>query len=180
MRCHGCGSLYVEKKGNLTLQSCSLGRFTLNNVSYFACPECGSQLLPNETWHLADQEENSIIQKYIEEMPVKKFISTNETATLLGITRQALHKHKKIKRGFIYSITISEKKMFNKKSVILFKETGDGRFNLVQDSIDSNTKYIFLETTPSENKFIEHGGIQQDIFWDFFESKSGGMNYAKV
>jgi hypothetical protein len=67
------------------------------------------------------------------------FVTPKEAADILDITRQALHKHHRIQKGFIYSIVIGGRKLFNRVSVQLFKETGDGRFNLItENSVHQN------------------------------------------
>jgi len=71
-----------------------------------------------------------IEQHVINNLPVSDFISLNQAADLLGISKQAFSKHPRVKRGFIYSTTIDNKKFFYKRSVEAFRDTKDGRVEI--------------------------------------------------
>jgi hypothetical protein len=81
-----------------------------------------------------EERRYEILKQWLQSQPLNAFISATETASILGISRQALHKHKRIRRGFIYCTTFGEKKvrLYLKNSVLQFKKTGDGRFPLRQ------------------------------------------------
>jgi hypothetical protein len=73
-------------------------------------------------------------------MPISAFLSSAETAAVLGISRQALHKHRRISRGFIFQTTFGGSKVYLKESVEHFRKKGDGRFKLIAAQADSATK----------------------------------------
>lgn len=130
MKCGDCGTEMVFRRGEIDIDNVSLGSFQLHDVEFWECPACNDQILPAETWTAADQEEGRLIKERISQLPVGDFISAAETAQILDVTRQGLHKNKRIGRGFVYSTMIDGKKFYHKKSVEQFKQTGDGRFAL--------------------------------------------------
>ncbi len=73
-------------------------------------------------------------------MPISAFLSSAETATILGISRQALHKHRRISRGFIFKTSFGGNQVYLKKSVKRFLEKADGRFKLITSHADTATK----------------------------------------
>jgi hypothetical protein len=77
-----------------------------------------------------ETERNNRIQKILIQFPISDFISAGETASILGISRQALHKNRRINHGFIYKTKFSGVTVYLRLSVLMFKKTGDGRFTL--------------------------------------------------
>lgn len=130
MRCYNCRSKCHKCNGDLILSNSYIGDFHLCDVTYFKCEQCDNILLPEETIKKSEEKYKKIRDELISNFPISEFLSPSETAELLNITRQALHKNQRIKRGFIYSIKLAGKTYYLKKSVLLFKETGDGRFPL--------------------------------------------------
>jgi len=57
-------------------------------------------------------------------------VTSSEAARILDISRQALHKNRRIKNGFIFHTRFGNGIVYLRKSVELFKETGDGRYPL--------------------------------------------------
>jgi len=132
MLCNNCGGNLIEITGNLSFDDDIIGRYEITNAHYSKCEQCGEKLLPEATWEKADLEEAKTLEKMITSLPVSEFISATEAAKNLGISRQAIHKHNRIRKGFIYSIKLGGKLFYHRKSTLLFKETGDGRFPLVK------------------------------------------------
>jgi len=130
-------------KGTLDLESVSLGRYLLHDVEFWECQRCGNRILPNATWIAADREHERLLKERISSLPAGDFLSAAEAAQLLGITRQALHKHRKISKGFVHSITIGGKKHYHKRSVVLFMQTGDGRFP-IGESKQKDSPYVVV------------------------------------
>jgi hypothetical protein len=135
MKCYECGGEFVESTGDLDLTNRLIGKYTLNSVCYGRCGNCGEILLPDETWTAADIEEGRIIKERLEKFPISEFISASEVADILGISKQALHKHQRIKNGFIFSVKHNGRIEYHKKSVEMFKEKGDGRFPLFRGEL---------------------------------------------
>ncbi|WP_045211265.1 hypothetical protein [Desulfonatronovibrio magnus] len=130
MKCHLCGEKLISQTGTLQLPSKILSDITLNNVLFFKCEHCEEVVLPSETWKIADNEEKKQIEDCLKNLPVKDFIGASKASSILEISRQALHKHRRIRRGFIYSILHEDKILYHEKSVRLYKQKGDGRFPL--------------------------------------------------
>ncbi|MDU9049749.1 MAG: hypothetical protein Q3M30_12950 [Candidatus Electrothrix sp. Rat3] len=144
MKCYNCGGSFVDLTGTVDLPSVALGSFKLNNVSHSKCFQCGEVLLPDDTWELADQKENDLINDFLMNLPVKEYIGASAVASILNMSRQGLHKHRRIRRGFIYSIMHEGKRLYSKRSVEMYKETNDGRFLLSETISQEKTEYVFV------------------------------------
>lgn len=156
MDCISCGVEFSEKKGTLSFSDRIIGEYSVSNVLYYHCSECSEYLFPPETIDKLEKTRAKRTKELIDQLSIRKFVSASEAAELLGISRQAFHKHRHIKRGFIFSTTINEKKYFVRRSVLLFKENGDGRYPLVPSSwkmglIKTFGRTIPIYTTESDN-----------------------------
>jgi len=130
MKCYTCGNIYSEHKGILELHNKSIGSYNVYLAKYYKCSGCGALLFPKETAKKIESKEEEIRNNLIRKLPIGEFITATEAFDILEISKQAFHKHRRIKNGFIYSAILGGKRLYNKKSVQLFKETKDGRFNL--------------------------------------------------
>jgi len=183
MKCYNCGHEFVSYTGSLELPSKILGSYTVNNVCYLKCSHCGELFLTDTAWQLADEKENQLITDFIGDLAINDFIGASKTASILGISRQALHKHRRIRRGFIYSITLEGKKYYHRESVNLFRKTGNGRFPLMKSVPQKAVKYILVTTPPqpAQNRFSEYGGQNEIISWSSGQSsqpKLSGHSYG--
>ena len=168
MKCYACGGNYIEHTGSLELPSKILGDFTIDNVPYLKCDHCEEIMLPDNTWQTADQEENRLIKDFLTNLPLKKYISASSAASILEMSRQALHKHRRIRRGFIYTILHEGKIYYHNDSVLLFKETGDGRFPLKKQVPQREKEYIVVTIPYSSegNRFLGFGGEKKITGWN--------------
>lgn len=130
MKCHSCKCEYEQRKGTLRLADDHVGSLEVYNVTYFECGDCGDYLFPLETAKKIGDERDRKLEEILRSRPISEFVSAAEAGAILGISRQALHKHRRISRGFIYQLPFGEKTVYLKKSVLQFKKTGDGRFLL--------------------------------------------------
>lgn len=156
MKCYECGDELIQNTGDLNLTNSLIGTYTLHSVSYSKCKGCGDIILSGNTWTAADEEERRIIKDRLEKLPVNEFISATETSNILGISKQALHKHHRIRKGFIFSVQHNGRVEYHRKSAELFKQTGDGRFPLSCyagiEASQNNTRYILIPTIASPVK----------------------------
>jgi hypothetical protein len=159
MKCYDCGELYNEISGSLPLHDDFIGDYIVQDVHYYHCGKCGKILFPTDTILKIESIENDSKAKLINKIPVSEFVFANDAADMLGITKQAFNKNHRIKNGFIYSITIGNKKLYNKKSIQLFKQNGDGRFNLSHQPRIENPKLVIV----SNRSFVEKSLYQSDI-----------------
>lgn len=147
MRCLECGSTYTKHTGSVTLYDSFIGNYHVFDVEYYKCDSCKNLLFPKETAIKIEKAEQERREYLIKRLPLVEFIFASEAAEILNISRQALHKHRRIRLGFIYSITFGGKKVYHKKSVILFKEQDDGRFPLTNEVSISSPCYLSPELT---------------------------------
>ncbi|QSV46240.1 helix-turn-helix domain-containing protein [Geobacter benzoatilyticus] len=150
MRCDMCNGAVSSVIGSISFASKVLGRILVPHVKHSKCRDCGDISIDfNESKKIHDfisKKESDAIYS----LPIGDFISLNEAADILGITKQAFSKHSRIKRGFIYSVTIDNKKLFYKKSVEEFKRTGkDGRIMLAPQ------KQEFYEKKKAHTNYID-------------------------
>jgi hypothetical protein len=130
MRCYKCGGTYIEKSDLYEFVDPYVGPISVQGVPYFRCEKCDDTLFTVEMAQALEDARNNRRQELLNQIPISDFLSASETASLLGISRQALHKNRRIRRGFIHQITFGGATVYLRKSVIQFKKTGDGRFPL--------------------------------------------------
>lgn len=134
MRCLKCGGEYERHHGTLGLVDKFIGEYEVHDVDYLRCKRCKRYLFPEKTAKEIERKIEQIKKQLIGRLPVAAFIPASDAAKILGISRQALHKHRRIRRGFIYSIKIGGRTLYNLDSVLKFRESGDGRFPLFDKS----------------------------------------------
>ena len=134
-KCEYCDGSVTKVKGVLPFKSKALGAVTVPDIEQHKCSKCGNTVISLDEADKVTTFIKNKEQEIINNLPVCDFISLNQATERLGITKQAFSKHPRIKRGFIYSITIDNKKYFYKRSVEAFKETKDGRVSLSYSSI---------------------------------------------
>jgi len=142
MKCHKCEGSYVEVHECLTVHDSQVGLISLPRVKYLKCNRCSDALFPAETSRLLDIIKKEILSIFIANYPIKGFMSSSETAQYLGITKQALHKNKRIRRGFIYHLTLDGMIYYINESVVLYKIKGDGRFPINLSPVDSTSSLL--------------------------------------
>lgn len=130
MDCLECGGTYTEKSGTYSLVDPYVGEIILEGLSYYQCDKCGDILYSAEMAQEIDSQRNKRIHEIIDRFPIGDFITAAETASMLGISRQALHKNRRINHGFIYQIKCGPTTHYLKESVQQYKKFGDGRFSL--------------------------------------------------
>lgn len=159
MKCYTCGNIYQEHEGSLELQNNIIGKYKVYSVKYYKCAGCNELLFSKETAKKIEAVEEEKLNKLIENLPVKDFIMAAEAAEILGISKQAFSKHSRIKRGFIYSIIKGDKglKLYSRKSVMLFKETRDGRFPLCKEKLQKPAKYKVINFVQRDTKIPSYG-----------------------
>jgi hypothetical protein len=101
MNCFECGSTFEEKNGFLQVTDPYVGLIALEGVLYYQCNKCGELLYTEETARAIEIERKKRIEDILGGYPVKDYLNAAETASLLGISRQALHKNSRIRHGFI-------------------------------------------------------------------------------
>jgi len=142
MRCINCSGQIVTIKGDLKLQDKVLGDFTAPNTEFEQCENCGEKLYSPITLKAIEDTEAKRKEELLLKKPLENFLSATEVAKILGCTRQAIHKHKRIRRGFIHFVKHNGILLYLKESVELFKETGDGRLPLAEKKKKRKSKVI--------------------------------------
>jgi hypothetical protein len=88
-----------------------------------------------------ESQRKARIHELLSQFPIRDFINSADTAAILGISRQALHKNRRINHGFIYQLKFGLLTLYLKQSVYQYKETGDGRFPLHSHRYSPLTPY---------------------------------------
>jgi len=130
MKCHNCGGSYKSFKGPLYIQDQYIGPFEVDIPEYLKCENCGEYLLPGRWAEEIDRARARKLEELLRDQPLREFVTAPEASRLLGISRQALHKNRRIKKGFVFYTRFGSGILYLKKSLELFKETGDGRYPL--------------------------------------------------
>lgn len=176
MKCLKCDGDYIEREGTLRLPDEYVGSVTVFNVAYLECEECQDILLPYATAKKIEKAQDLELQRILQSLPLGDFLTAAETAEIFKISRQALHKHRRISRGFIYQTQFGGKIVYLKKSVQLFKEQGDGRFllgpqetpTMYSRGLESTIPYFTLDTLnsdfpPPARPFLDFVGISNTL-----------------
>jgi len=130
MNCAICNIKLTKTRGCFKFKSQVLGEILVPDIIFFECNICGDRIIsPEEGEKVIDYVEKKE-QIAINKLPIGEFMTANEAAEILEITKQAFSKNYKIKNGLIYSAKIGGKKYYYKKSVELFKEKNNGKFLL--------------------------------------------------
>ncbi|WP_300464239.1 hypothetical protein [Desulfobacula sp.] len=161
MRCLSCGGEFKENKGSLLLDNTIIGGFSVHGIEYKKCNQCNKLRFSAKAAKLIEETKKKIERKLIGNLPISDFIGATAAAKILNISRQAMHKHRRIRRGFIYYVKLEGKILYNIKSVKLFKENGDGRFQLHKQTTKKEVKYLFVQKGP-----------HKDLLWDIHRDKS--------
>lgn len=134
MKCYECGKgEYQERhEAKFRVDDNEIGTFYVADVSYMQCSHCGDRLFGSEDARKIDETRDKVLDAILQSMPFGDFVSAAVAAQMLGISRQALHKHRRISRGFIYQVMKDGGKFYLKRSVEQFVESKDGRFTLRQ------------------------------------------------
>jgi hypothetical protein len=157
MRCHECGGKYRVINSDLQIDDPYVGPYVVEAVSYYRCDGCGQLLFPPKTAEAAEKRRRERRDELLKERPLRTFLTAAETASTLGISRQALHKHRRIRRGFIYQTGFCGGIIYLEESVKLFKATGDGRFPLCHSTEPSGGEYL----GPTESSRL----LTQYVLW---------------
>ncbi len=147
MYCYECGGTYREKSDRLEVVDPYVGTIVVQGVPYYVCDKCDDILYSEEMSRAIETERNKLMQELLNQFPIDDYISATETTSILGISRQALHKNRRINHGFIYKTTISGITLYLRQSVLQFKKTGDGRFPLYLGGYNPLAQYV-EETVP--------------------------------
>lgn len=145
MRCPNCSGIYLKKQGNLHFSDKVIGDFNVTNTEYFRCDGCGEMYYTSKTMQDIERAEALRLKDLLLNRPLKEFIPATEVAKILGCSRQAIHKNRRIARGFIHFVPYNGTFHYLKESVELYKLTKDGRSQLAKPegkirSIDFNNR----------------------------------------
>lgn len=138
-KCFDCDH-ELELKHGYTIDDPFVGIITVQG-EYLHCPNCGADEVPYETMKMVSEARRLIVDKLLWESIKssgdfdKDYMKTHELADFLGITRQAISQSKTL-ANCIFNVKVKGEHYWLKKSVELFKETGDGRFRLVSQNND--------------------------------------------
>lgn len=142
MNCYECGGTYQVKTDLLEVDDPYVGTIAIDGVTYYQCDQCDDILYTEETSRAIEDERNKRIHEILIEFPIGDFISATETASILDISRQALHKNRRISHGFIYQTKFAGVVVYLKLSALQFKKTGDGRFPLYLYGYNPSAQYV--------------------------------------
>ncbi|MBA7685765.1 hypothetical protein ES703_94193 [subsurface metagenome] len=157
MDCLECGGTYTEKSGNYVLSDPYVGRIIIKEFPYYQCDNCKDILYSEAMAQAIETERNKRINEILSQFPISDFISAAETASILGTSRQALHKNRRINHGFIYQDEVGGLTVYLKQSALQYKRTGDGRFPLYFQGYSHSIEYlkdtIPIKISPIYNRY---------------------------
>jgi hypothetical protein len=131
--CNQCGADLKEIKGKYTHNELHVGEVTIDSPGHWECTECDSALYPRDVARLLDEARGAKLLELLKQRRVRDFVGEREAAKILGCSLVALRSNQRIKRGFIFKIRCGKHPLYLRESVLQYKNTGDGRFDLVDD-----------------------------------------------
>lgn len=144
MDCAHCGSKMKNRVGLVT-RSKIVGVLDISGVEYDYCENCDDSLLSPKALGAVQAHVQKKEREAIDKLPIGEFVSSKEAADILDISKQALSKHKRIQRGFVYFSTIGQSKLYHKPSLMAFMASGDGRVSLNLDEHKQASNAIFIK-----------------------------------
>lgn len=134
MQCNECGCKMKEVTKSYRVESLLAGAVDLQAVKQWECncEECTSVFIDFATAKHVEECVLELEQELIDALPIGKFVTGNEAAEILGITKQAFSKNQRIRNGFIISKQMDGRLFYYLPSVNAFAgPQKDGRINLV-------------------------------------------------
>ena len=135
-KCYECGS-NLSMGFEYNWENKFLGEFSIScdEGEFYTCA-CGNELISLSLLGRIEQEEQKRVEQLLLnsvdcdfEKYKNELIPCNELGRVLGISRQAISKNRRIKT-LIYKVVINNETFYWRESAILFKKYGDGRFDL--------------------------------------------------
>ncbi len=157
MQCEKCGGSYIESFDLFTLNDPIVGKVSIRGMKFYHCDKCDNVLFTVEMSKAIVTAINERKKELIDSLPIRNFITAKETSELLGISRQALHKNHRVNNGFIHQTRLGDNIAYVKQSVIKYRNTGDGRYPLLED----NGKF-YQHTDVS--KFVSRDQVFQTLY----------------
>lgn len=164
MKCAECNENLEIITGDFKSKNKSLGNITVPEISYTKCNNCGIILLDPEMAQKITTFKKQREIELIKRIPVGEFLTVTEVIEVLEITKQAFSKNNKIKRNFIYNINMGKRKLYHRKSVELFKSTGDGRFLLSKQQKPSNKVELKAQYDLKDFSSLLKGNNTADLY----------------
>ena len=167
MNCIKCDVQYIKKNGYLRISDNNIGEYKVEKpVDYYECDKCGDLLFTIKTANLVEQARKNRLNEILQLKPLNNFLASTDAAIILGITRQAFHKNKRIKKGFIYQTQFGDKTVYLKKSVFLFKEKGDGRFQLqalIKEPFYERSNFVIIDSKYTMERLTYNFGVANNL-----------------
>lgn len=130
--CTRCGEKTIRTSDDYLCFSRVLGYALAPRVEIDQCSNCGLKFLPLEAEKEVYRWLSIHEQIAIDSLSGDQLLSAGQAAEILGVTKQAFSKNPKVKKGHIYFTSVGNKKIYFKSSVDLFKDSGDGRFQITK------------------------------------------------
>ena len=96
MNCYECGGVYQEKTDLLEILDPYVGKISIQGIPYYQCENCYDILYTEEMSRAIEAKRNRRIHELLNRLPIGDFINSIEAASILNISRQALHKNRRI------------------------------------------------------------------------------------
>lgn len=130
--CEKCGSEMLPCSGNFSVTDKYAGSIVIENGSWSECIMCGesARIYSFEVANQIASVRSERIDTMLQSRPLREFVGAVTASAILGISKQAFSKNKRINRGFIFQTKFEEKTVFLRRSVEQFGISGDGRFPL--------------------------------------------------
>jgi len=150
MICGECKSKMLSNYSDYSMESKLIGNVLIPKIKFHICPNihCGNTSIDYKNLDKALKFLENEEHKVIRTLPIGDFISAQQAAKILAVSKQYFSKLiNKKKRLFVIS-KIDTRSYFLKDSILQFQKTGDGRIRI--NSYNSKAKHGKIHTQPRE------------------------------
>lgn len=132
LNCSLCNAEIMNKKEDYLCNSKVIGKVLIPLIEFYECCGCHETTLSPEASHEVITRVEELERNAVASLPSDDLITAGQAADLLGVSKQAFSKNPKIKKGYVYFTQIGTKKTYFRRSIELFRKTGDGRFAITK------------------------------------------------
>jgi hypothetical protein len=161
MNCSLCNGKIEVRTGDYPVSSKMMGEVSIFGVQYELCLSCGDMTTSYEEGKIVSSKLRALEQRALGKLSFDDYITLNEAAAILDMSKQAFSKNSRIGRGFIYSVEKAGRKFYLRESVLAFKGQGDGRISINKENFSKEivTKIVYIPSV--DNGFC--GGPEYKI-----------------
>jgi hypothetical protein len=126
-----CGQPLQEQLGDYDMKSLLVDTVQVPRIRSEACLACGNRYIDFEQAKIVSQWVDRAEVAAVALIPASEFVLRAEALKILGMTAPEFRQNQRIRNGFVIWRTPGRQRHYLRKSLELFRDTKDGRFNIL-------------------------------------------------